>query len=132
MLAITLCSELDNIDKASNLTKKFLEERGLAALAFDVCLVLREGLSNAVRHAHQLNPQKIINYTLQIRDDELTMEIEDQGEGFDWESTMEQMTGMEQGPLREHGRGFKIMSKYFCEFTYNEKGNKLYLRKKVT
>ena len=130
-LTIILCSDMDNIDKASNLTKKFLEDRGLSTLAFDVCLVLREGLSNAVRHAHQLDPKKMIHYILQIREDELTIEIEDQGVGFDWQKAMKQMAGMEHGPLREHGRGFKIMNKYFSEFTYNDKGNKLFLKKKV-
>lgn len=130
-LSIFLCSSMENIDKASDETKKFLENKGLSCVIFDVCLVLREGLSNAVRHAHHSDPRKMIKYVLKVQEKDLVMEIEDQGEGFDWETAIRHMSHLEQGPLLEHGRGFKIMTEYVTEIKYNKKGNKLTLTKRV-
>ncbi|MBU0992425.1 MAG: ATP-binding protein [Proteobacteria bacterium] len=131
-ISISLCSSMENIDRASSETKKFLDDNGFSGVAFDVCLVLREGLSNAVRHAHRSDPHKVIKYILTIMEEELMIEIEDEGEGFDWQAAMSHMGSMEQGSLLEHGRGFKIMNQYFSEFRYNKKGNKLFLKKHVS
>lgn len=130
-LSISLCSIMENIDKASDETRKFLENKGLSCIVFDVCLVLREGLSNAVRHAHHLDPGKMIKYVLKVTEKNLVMEIEDQGEGFDWETAIKHMADIEHGPLLEHGRGFKIMTEYFSDLRYNKRGNKLILTKHV-
>lgn len=130
-LSIALCSNMENIDRVSDETKFFLESKGLSCIIFDVCLVLREGLSNAVRHAHHSDPQKMIHYILQVKGEDLVMEIEDQGEGFDWKTAIHHVAKENQGPLLEHGRGFKIMSEYVSEIKYNKKGNKLTLTKRI-
>ena len=63
-LSILLGSSMKRIDQVSDEATMFLEKYELKKHVFPVCLVLREGLSNAVRHAHKLNPEKIIKFII--------------------------------------------------------------------
>ena len=126
-LSITFSSTLENIDRADQETHRFLEENGAAHHSFATRLVLREGLTNAVVHAHKKDPSKVVKYELKLDGGALVMEIEDQGEGFDWESA-----GRKQHDVTDdHGRGMAIMTHYFTEFRYNPAGTKLTLVKKL-
>lgn len=131
-LCILLGSVMKKIDKVSDEATLFLKKYGLKEHVFPVCLVLREGLSNAVRHGHKSDPGKIIKFELKILNDELVMEIEDQGNGFNWKDKRGSIdNGENLGPILDHGRGLKIMDQYFCDIAYNEKGNRLILKKKL-
>ncbi len=130
-LSILFRSSLENIDKVSDSAKIFLKNSSLDDHIFAVCLVLREGLSNAVRHAHHSDSSKVIKFILRIKGSDLYMEIEDEGEGFDWKNIISHLDEKEPDAFVDHGRGFKIMGKYFGEFWYNEKGNKLFLKKRI-
>ncbi|MDY6903455.1 MAG: ATP-binding protein [Thermodesulfobacteriota bacterium] len=124
-LSMNFPSEIENINRAEEETRKFLDSVGLSAEAFSICLVMREGLTNAVKHGNQFNPQKFVKYALWFKNDILTMEIEDEGDGFDWQS----YKAMRPSASVEHGRGIFIMRRYFSEYRYNKKGNKLILTK---
>ncbi len=126
-LSIAFSSTMENIDKADIETKTFLKHQKLENKTFDVCLVMREALTNAVKHGHKYDPIKIVQYGLTYQDNILTMEIEDQGQGFDWETTL----NMYPNPDVDHGRGLTIMKQYFSSFVYNKKGNKLILKNTI-
>ncbi len=118
-------SKVDHINRVEEETRNFLVSNGLSAEIFSVCLAMREGLLNAVKHGNQLDAGKTVKYTLKFFDDILTMEIEDQGDGFDWQS----IKHVHPSEKSEHGRGIFIMKRYFSEFKYHGKGNKLTLTK---
>ena len=126
-LNITFSSTLENIDRADRETHRFLEDNGAAHHSFATRLVLREGLTNAVVHAHKKDPSKVVKFGLRLGDGALVMEIEDQGEGFDWEGARKK----EHEITDDHGRGMAIMTHYFTEFRYNPAGTKLTLVKKL-
>lgn len=130
-LSVFMGSSLEMIDTVSEKVSHFLDKHGLKSHTFAVCLVLREGLSNSVRHAHQQDPDKIVNFSLEISGNELIMEIEDQGKGFDWKERLDVVDESFYDPMLEHGRGMKIMDQYFCSIKYNEKGNKLTLKRSL-
>ncbi len=121
-LTIHFSSTLENIDLADEETRLFLMESRLEAAIFAVCLGMREGMTNAVKHGHQFKPDKVVHYTLMIRDDQLIAEIEDEGAGFDWRTIRKRQPVLEC----DHGRGLAIIQKYSNQFWYNEKGNKLF------
>ena len=50
---------------------------------FAVNLALQEAFSNAVRHGNGGNPNKSVQIAYVVRKDEVVVEIEDQGAGFD-------------------------------------------------
>ncbi len=126
-IVIYLGSSMGNIDLADKETKKFLKDLGLISDTFAVSLVMREGLTNAVKHGHNYDPNKIIKYSLSVQNKNLIMEIEDQGGGFNWRDVQQRLPETS----RDHGRGLPIIKKYFTDYSFNEKGNKVILIKKI-
>ncbi len=122
-LTIFFSSTMENIDRVDTETKKFLTENGLQSKEFAICLGMREGLTNAIRHGHHFDQTKTVVYSLIIKDSRLIMEIEDEGEGFDWRAVQEKEPGINS----DHGRGISIIRNYFNEYMYNDKGNKIVL-----
>ena len=132
-LTIVLSSTMEMIDRADGLVKTLLEDRGLAKHAFAVRVVMREGLTNSVRHAHKKDPFKLIRFNLRIKKDTLTMVIEDQGDGFDWKTIKAGSRSFLSADFqKDHGRGFLIMGDYFDSCNYNDKGNILTLEKNIS
>jgi serine/threonine-protein kinase RsbW len=127
IMVIYLGSSMGNIDLADKETRKFLKDLGLMLDTFAVSLVMREGLTNAIKHGHGCDINKIIKYSLSVQDENLIMEIEDQGAGFNWREAQKKLPETD----RDHGRGFTIIKKYFTDYSYNERGNKLILTKKI-
>ncbi len=118
-------SAIENINRAEEETRQFLQHAGLSEEFFPVCLVMREALLNAIKHGNRHDPDKTVTYSLRLDDEILTLEIEDEGEGFDWQSMDHTVPNADL----EHGRGLFIMKRYFSDFTFNQKGNKLTLTK---
>ena len=127
ILDLSFSATLENIDKAALETKRFLSSVRAARHTFDVVLVLREALANAVVDGSQLDASKIVAYTLRLEGNNLIMEIEDEGEGFDWQNHF----GKKTPPHAESGRGLAIMETYCEEVVFNDKGNKLILKKSL-
>lgn len=124
-LHVEMAAALTAIDLASEETKSFLREQGLEDHSFNVLLVMREALSNAVIHGSGADEEKIVTYDLRFADEELTMRIEDQGPGFRASDIR-----TESPPDQPGGRGLTIMRKYFDDVQYNERGNVLVLTKR--
>lgn len=133
MLDIRFSSCLKNIDAACRAVTRYLLLR-LAAVhrpdqLFAVNLVMREGLTNAVIHGNKKDVTKDVRLSLKIVDEiSICMEIEDQGNGFDWRKHK----GSTFPLAAEHGRGIPIMGTYFTRYAYNEKGNILFLQMDFT
>lgn len=130
ILHVRFSSYLEYIDEVCMAVTKFLTSKleGAAPHMFAVNLVLREGLTNAVRHGNKNDPGKIVDFQLKIdRGKAILLEIADQGEGFDWKAQQtEELPGE-----ADHGRGIHIMGTYFTRYSYNPKGNLLYLEKTI-
>lgn len=88
---------------------------------FAVALILREAISNAVEHGHGSDPTKRIQITFAVRRDEVVIEVEDQGSGYD--------TTRVPNPLHtenrdhHHGWGLFIMHSYATWMTIEPPGN---------
>ena len=105
------------------------DQEELVPHLFAINLVLREGLTNAVRHGNKNDPDKLVEFQLKInRGKSICLEVTDQGEGFDWEK--QQLSGLPEDTT--HGRGLLIMESYFTRYFYNQKGNRLYLEKTLS
>lgn len=132
-LTVEFSSTMENIDRIDVLVKQLLTDRGLDKHAFAVRVVMREGLTNSVRHGHKHRPDKLIRFELALSPERLTMIIEDQGEGFDWRTVQQKNRKKSHSTaLMDHGRGFLIMDDYFDVCDYNEKGNRLILEKNIS
>ncbi|MFH2060560.1 MAG: ATP-binding protein [Pseudomonadota bacterium] len=123
-------STMDNIDRVIIEAIDYLYSRtdGIKQHAFAINLVLREGLTNAIRHGNDNDPRKDVKLTVGVSDNKLIkIAIEDQGQGFDWKEHQDADLPEDE----DHGRGIIIIDTYFTNHFYNDKGNILYLEKEI-
>ncbi len=123
-------STMENIDSACEKINQYLRSKieGIDPQLFAINLVLREGLTNAVRHGNAGDPKKVVTCSVSITGNGvMKVEIEDEGDGFDWEKQQDKIPGEHD----DHGRGLLIIKTYFTRFSYNQKGNILYLEKMI-
>jgi serine/threonine-protein kinase RsbW len=120
-------ARLEGIDRICAEVVTFLHEQGLDRWRFDVILLAREALTNAVIHGCRLDAALWVQFTLALEGDQLVMTVEDAGPGFDWRARRDTpVDGSE-----ENGRGLSIFRCYATEFSYNPQGNLVTLRKTV-
>ncbi len=133
MIVINFNSTMENIDSVAEEVKLLMGGKGLQKHSFGVRIVMREGLTNAVRHGNKNDPEKLVRFEINIKDNCLTMIIEDQGEGFNWKKVKDDCCPEKEAliPL-DHGRGVPIIDEYFDSYCYNEKGNILTLIKDIS
>jgi len=122
---ITMNSTMENIDQAASITKGFLLKNKLNDICFSTCLVLREALTNAVRHANKFDLAKRIFYSIELKKNSIEITIKDEGDGFNWEEALKK----DYASSSYHGRGLKIMLSYFDKVEFNKKGTIIFLRK---
>jgi serine/threonine-protein kinase RsbW len=120
-LDITFPSLIENIETVNEETRNFLSGNGMDSYLFNILLIMREALTNAVIHGNKHDPDKIVHYGIRFAKGCLVMKVEDQGEGFDWK---QQLTGNPY-TTADSGRGLVIMNKYATAFRFNGKGNRL-------
>lgn len=120
-LDMFLSPKLRYIDRAGEETERFLEESGAGVSPFGVLLIMREALTNAVLYGSRHEEDSRVRYSLSLGAGTLTMEVEDDGDGFDWKSRTAEVPDI----TADSGRGIAIMTLYSSGFQYNEKGNRL-------
>ncbi len=122
-LKLHFSATLKNIDQADKETRKYLSLIGKDEYVFEILLMMREALHNAVERGCAQDRRKNVRYTLGLENDNLIMEVEDEGDGFDWRTHMKKAPE----PGSDHSRGLTIMKRWSEELRYNEKGNVLIL-----
>lgn len=105
----------------------FLAEKNLGGLAFDMELLAREALGNAVQHGCGGDPSRSVQASLNLEPGALILAVRDEGPGWDWRSRPVH----EPDPECESGRGLFIIRKYSDSFSYNDQGNALTITKRV-
>ncbi len=100
-------------------------------------LVLTEGFTNAVRHAHRdLPPATPITVEVNVFTDRIEMRIWDQGAGFDLNRKLQELDQTIQDPEPEGGMGLVFLQKFADEVDYQrhaeQQQNCLFLRKYLT
>lgn len=105
----------------------FLAEKNLGGLAFDMELLARESLGNAVQHGSLGDSSRTIQASLRLDPGMLVLVVRDEGPGWDWRN----MTTTPPDPVRETGRGLFIIRKYADSFFYNDMGNALTITRRV-
>lgn len=94
---------------------------------FGVRLALEEALVNAIKHGNEMNPDKQVRVACEVSEDEVRIEIEDEGEGFN--------PGEVADPTEDEnlscpgGRGIMLMRAFMNVIEYNPRGNRVTLVK---
>jgi anti-anti-sigma factor len=121
-------ANLSLLDRAVAETVTFITGRNVSGSLFDVKLLLREALLNAVIHGNRSDPLRQVTLTVVAADGRLTITVADQGPGFDWRS------GLAKPPPPEatSGRGLTILTLYADDVRFNAAGNQVTLTKAVS
>jgi serine/threonine-protein kinase RsbW len=88
---------------------------------FGIRLALEEAIVNAIRHGHRNDPSKIVHIRYQASQQQLLVEIQDEGPGFDPEGVPDPLSP--ENLERPGGRGVLLMRFYMTWVLYNRRGN---------
>ncbi|MGY6215977.1 ATP-binding protein [Methylolobus aquaticus] len=99
------------------------------ALAFHLNVVVTEAVGNAIRHGLSEHQQSRVRLCIEVRGDELIIEVHDRGQGFDLCSLSEACPD----DLDEGGRGLFLMRSLMDSVSYRRTraGNVLEMRKRL-
>jgi serine/threonine-protein kinase RsbW len=89
--------------------------------AFDIRLCVEEAVINAIVHGNRRDPSKRVKITYWVKDGNLNVEIEDEGNGFN-ASKLADPTD-ELNIMMSSGRGVFLINHLMDEVRYNEQGN---------
>lgn len=124
-MSLILDSSFAEVDRGCENIRAFLSERGLENDIFELLLIIREGLINAVEHGNGFDEQKQVQVHLELAAGEARVIISDQGTGFD----TTQQEDREPDPELPRGRGLVILRQYADQIRFNREGNQLTLKK---
>ena len=99
---------------------KGLSEGNRRELAYHLNLVLTEALANAICHANSCDPDKDVKVSISASDQDLTIKVFDQGEGFD----INALAKLKAEASDEGGRGIQIIFKLMDQVRYIREGDK--------
>lgn|SRR5690554_2048350 len=84
----SVCSDLDLvkgfIDKIMKKLNRIIDN---GDTIFDIKLILNELVINGVFHGNECEDTKCVNLSLEIRNNRIIIEVEDEGEGIDYDFT---------------------------------------------
>ena len=112
----TLDSVVESVDGAEESVRRFAEEAGFEESdRYFIGLAVREILINAIKHGNRFDQSKKVGLHLSANSDDLTIEVTDQGEGFQIESVPDPR--LPENLERRSGRGIAIALSVMDEFS---------------
>ena len=96
---------------------------------FGVRLALEEALVNAIKHGNRMAADKKVYIACDLSTDEITVVVEDQGEGFKVEDVPDPTD--EDNLDKPGGRGIMLIRSFMNCVSYNDSGNRLTMTKKL-
>ena len=98
---------------------------------FHMALAIREAATNAVMHGNEEDPEKKVKLTFALDKDTLTVVVEDQGAGFDFDHTADPR--LPENRFKTSGRGILLIKSFVDEVTYTHRteGTELRLVKRL-
>ncbi|WP_428563144.1 MAG: ATP-binding protein [Solidesulfovibrio sp. DCME] len=126
-LGLRFSATLALLDRAVAEAVGFIQAQNASGSLFDVKLLLREALLNAVLHGNRGDPLLEVGLEVRTAAGRVTMIVTDQGPGFDWRSGLSNLAP----PEATSGRGLTILTLYADDVRYNAAGNQVTLTKAV-
>ena len=96
---------------------------------FGVRLALEEAMVNAIKHGNRMEPDKQVRIACELTADEITVVIEDQGDGFKLEDVPDPTE--DENLENPGGRGIMLIRSFMNAVAYNDRGNCLTMIKKL-
>jgi serine/threonine-protein kinase RsbW len=108
-------STLESVDRAEELAVKLAETAGVDEDdLMKIGMAVRESMVNAVVHGNRYNADKKVRFSIATEPERFTIQIADEGEGFDFESVPDPLAP--ENLLKPSGRGIFLMRSLMDEF----------------
>lgn len=115
-------SKTSNLRLVEKVIDEITSEIGISKDCYGKILVTTlEGVNNAILHGNKSNPEKFVDVEIRYVNEQLIVNISDEGEGFKPDEVPDPT--MPENIEELNGRGVYIMKKLVDEISYNEKGN---------
>ena len=122
-----LHNDRGEIERAERELLGAIEQQGYdRASQFAVRMALEEALSNAFKHGNKSDKRKTVRLEFQVDEQNVTIDVEDQGEGFDPECVPDP-TDQENVDI-PCGRGLKLMRAFMTDVHIFPPGNRVRMR----
>ena len=102
---IRFSANLPLLDRAVEEAVRFVQDHRVTGNLFDVKLLLREALLNAVLHGSHSDPKRDVSLEVLADAGQLRLTVTDQGPGFDWRTGLSTLAP----PEATTGRGLTII-----------------------
>ncbi len=130
---LTLSSQFDNIDLVDHVTEACLKFAGFDESTTEhMTLAIREAAANAIKHGNKQHPDKVAQVIFELDDENIHIEISDEGEGFRPEEVPNPLAP--ENLLKGTGRGIFLMRQLMDEVNFafgNGGGTRVILRKRI-
>lgn len=126
-MLLKLNGGVELVDPAVGEIRRSLEERGQPGLLFDMELLAREALLNALNNGAPNSASGEVRAELFFSPGQVSLRVEDDGPGFDWRGSL---AGPDPEPACESGRGLFIMKNYADALEFSPSGNAVLLTKR--
>jgi serine/threonine-protein kinase RsbW len=114
---LVLPSHIEAVADAAAAVMDFIRNCGVSEeAAFGIEMALREAVTNAMVHGNQEDESKFVELIFNCHDNELEVEVRDQGEGFD-PARVPDPTNAEN-LLKTSGRGIFLMRTFMDEIEW--------------
>ncbi|NQU84622.1 MAG: ATP-binding protein, partial [Mariniphaga sp.] len=124
---LILNSEIGHLELLRKFLKKTFKEREICRSKFNrLLLCISEGVSNAIIHGNKNNINKSVSLDVEIKSNEATVIIEDEGFGFDFNDQPNPTT--QENLKKEKGRGLFIIKAYAKEIDFKNNGSILRIK----
>lgn len=108
---LIISSDLEQLEKVHEFIYSICQENQISDDdEFKINLAVSEAVSNSIIHGNRNEYEKNVEINFKLMDNEITISISDEGEGFDIESAPDPTT--EENLLKESGRGIFLIKKY--------------------
>lgn len=132
ILEIVIPGDIKLLSLLGDLVEIFIQKTlnngsNIEDLAFQMNLALTEASSNAILHGCKNNPDRSVKIRLELQNDSLTLEVSDNGSGFN----LKDINAPE--PYQEKGRGLYIIKQLMdsVEYKISDKESKFVMHKKI-
>ena len=121
-ISFVFSSDMGLVDRVILECERHFKRRGSSA-SFELRLVLRELLINAVEHGnHKLCERKVTCQVDSRKGNRFRLVVEDEGCGFDFKSLD---MSMPENPLQIRNRGYAMISHFSDYLEFNDAGNRI-------
>ncbi|GAB1156845.1 MULTISPECIES: anti-sigma F factor [Paenibacillus] len=100
----------------------------------DLKTVVSEAVTNSIIHGYNNNPEGVVSIQAQIREDMITIIVEDRGEGIEDLELAKQPLYTSKPELERSGMGFTIMENFMDEFEVSSepgRGTSIKMKKRI-